>query len=222
MITGMVILAFGVVLLLGQMGVVNIHTLWRLWPLSIVFSGVMRLQDAHSMSHRVWGVVLICIGGLTQANCFGMFPYGIDKLWPLFIVGGGLSLILQSYEGKEDVVGMPGSANGNLNSFNVFGGTERRLKIKNFRGGQLFAVFGGFDIDLSESEIEGDTAVIDATAIFGGGQIRVPASWTVDVQGIGIFGGYEDSTRHMPFDGMPLKTLIVKGAAVFGGVEVKN
>jgi hypothetical protein len=42
------------------------------------------------------------------------------------------------------------------------------------------------------------------------------------VEGTGIFGGYEDSTLHNPPSGQPLKTLIVRGAAVFGGVEVKN
>jgi Cell wall-active antibiotics response 4TMS YvqF len=138
------------------------------------------------------------------------------------VIGGGRSLLFQAYRPGRSAVPGDLTNDGNLNSVNIFGGTERNVKDRNFRGGTLFACFGGFQIDLTQAEIEGERAVIDATAVFGGGEIRVPQSWNVMVEGMGIFGGYEDSTRHVPSDGQPKKTLIVRGAAVFGGVEVKN
>jgi len=39
---------------------------------------------------------------------------------------------------------------------------------KNFRGGRLVAVFGGIEIDLWQAEMEGDEAVLQIDAIFGG------------------------------------------------------
>jgi hypothetical protein len=41
------------------------------------------------------------------------------------------------------------------------------------------------------------------------------------IDGVGIFGGYSDKTIHPPSD-PPAKKLIIRGVAVFGGMEIKN
>jgi hypothetical protein len=109
-----------------------------------------------------------------------------------------------------------------VQTFSVFGGSERRINSKDFKGGNTFAFFGGFELDLSQADIDGSQAVIDSTVVFGGGEIRVPRTWTVIVKGVGIFGAYSDETHQETVAGAPTKTLIVKGMAVFGGVEIKN
>ena len=63
----------------------------------------------------------------------------------------------------------------------IFGGIKQRIAVKNFRGGRLLAICGGFDIDLTRADIEGQSAVIDASALMGGGEIRVPDSWIVEI-----------------------------------------
>ena len=84
-------------------------------------------------------------------------------------------------------------------------------------------MFGGYKVDFRHAEIHGDRAVLEANAFFGGGEIIVPEHWYVSMHGAGIFGGYTDKTRHFqPDPSKPTKTLIVKGLAMFGGVEVKN
>ena len=222
MITGASIVIIGALLLLSQLGIFHFQAIWRFWPLFLVVVGLSKLFEATAPSQRVWGGMMILIGSLLLAHYFGHFRYGIDQIWPLFVIGGGLSLLFQSYwtrkTGQYDSLG-PG---GSLNSVNVFGGTDRKIRDKNFRGGSAFACFGGFQLDFTQSEMEGDQAVLEATAIFGGGEIRVPTAWNVVVEGSGIFGGYEDSTQHNPVAGQGTKTLIVRGAAIFGGVEVKN
>jgi hypothetical protein len=78
-------------------------------------------------------------------------------------------------------------------------------------------------VDLVRADIEGEQAVLEANAVFGGGEIRVPENWLVVLQGVGVFGAYEDKTRHIQTDvSKPTKTLVVRGVAVFGGIEVKN
>jgi len=78
-------------------------------------------------------------------------------------------------------------------------------------------------VDLSRADMEGNEAYIEANAVFGGGEIRVPTSWKVVVQGMGVFGGYDDKSQYVQADpAAPSKTLYVRGVAVFGGVEVKN
>jgi len=120
-----------------------------------------------------------------------------------------------------------------LNEVNIFWGGKKKIIAKNFTGGEVVAIFGGYEIDLTEAEMAGDQIFIEAVNIFGGGEIRVPLGWEVYMQTVGIFGGCGDRTRHpdpvppgakYP-DGSPVpqpKRLIVKGVAIFGGLTVKH
>jgi len=65
--------------------------------------------------------------------------------------------------------------------------------------------------------------VLELNAVFGGIEAKVPESWSVIMKGAGVFGGFVDSTNQPDPRLYPSpKRLIVKGGAVFGGVEVKN
>ena len=84
-------------------------------------------------------------------------------------------------------------------------------------------LFGGIEVDLRDADMETPAVVLHANAVFGGIEIRVPDTWYVETRGQGVFGGYTDET--MPPDVVHYpnpKRLVVKGAAVFGGVVVKN
>jgi predicted membrane protein len=111
-----------------------------------------------------------------------------------------------------------------LNHVAIFGGFNKRVTAQNFRGGKLIALCGGYQVDLRKADIlPGETAVIEAIALMGGGEIKVPENWLVSMDGVGIFGGYSDESRQLPQDnGVPQKKLIVKGVAILGGVVVKN
>lgn len=104
----------------------------------------------------------------------------------------------------------------------IFGGIKQRIAVKNFRGGRLMAICGGFEIDLTRADIEGHSAVIDASALMGGGEIRVPETWIVEIRGVALLGGYTDETHQMIADAATAKHLIVKGIAALGGVVIKN
>ena len=100
---------------------------------------------------------------------------------------------------------------------------ERHITSKNFKSGTLSAILGGFEIDLSHADIEGEEAVIYADAIFGGGEIRIPDTWHVVIEGNALFGSFMDETRQRPPEaGAPVKRLIIRGTAVFGGVSIEN
>jgi hypothetical protein len=221
-ITGISIVVIGAVLLLAQIGVLHFEALWRFWPVIFIVIGLSKLVEATAPSQRMFGAMMMFIGALLLAHYLGHFRYGIDQLWPLFVIGGGLSLIFQSYwpGTRGDFSGL--TSDGGFRSVNVFGGTDRKFRDQNFKGGSVFACFGGFQLDFTQAEIQGDAALIEASAIFGGGEIRVPLTWNVIMEGSGVFGGYEDSTQHVAIEGKPAKTLVVRGVAVFGGVEVKN
>lgn len=221
LLSGLVIVTVGTVLLLDQFGYLDARVLWHFWPVIFIIAGIAKLTSSNYANPRIWGGFLILFGVILTLHEFGRFPVGIGHLWPLFIIVAGLLLMWQAYEAKHDANIATGDDAAHI--FSIFGGSEQHLNTQNFRGGQLFALFGGYQLDLTRAEIGGETAVLDATSLFGGGEIVIPRHWNVIMKGIGIFGGYGDETGKIPPDGTKApKTLVVKGVAMFGGVAVKN
>ena len=81
------------------------------------------------------------------------------------------------------------------------------------------------ELDLTESHIQGNEATLAITVIFGGVELRIPVGWQIAFRGAPIFGGVEDKTRTARVDDAAsgnLKTLVITGAVIFGGLEIKN
>jgi hypothetical protein len=79
------------------------------------------------------------------------------------------------------------------------------------------------EIDMRKAASTRDEILVEANALFGGVDLKVPENWNVTVRGSGIFGGYEDKTmdtRLAPDAKQP--HLIVNGFAIFGGVNIQN
>lgn len=107
-----------------------------------------------------------------------------------------------------------------LQEFAFMGGGDRVVRAQDFRGGEVTAIMGGFHIDLRGANIAGDSATIEIFTLWGGVDLRVPESWNVVVQGTPILGVFTTTGR--PVSAAPAtKTLVLKGTAIMGGVEVK-
>jgi hypothetical protein len=144
-------------------------------------------------------------------------------LLPLIFVIVGLRILTEGFRGRWPASAAAAGPGGVVNEWAVFGGGDRRISSE-FAGGQANAVFGGFNIDLRNSTMTGDTATIDVFCFCGGGEIRVPEGWNVVMRVVAIFGGTDDKSRHdvrSASDG-PGKTLVLTGFIVFGGLGVKN
>ncbi len=113
------------------------------------------------------------------------------------------------------------SSNDYIDSVNVFGGSHQTIYSKNFKGGEITAVFGGCDLNLTQADFEGEVT-IDITAIFGGCKIIVPPGWQVKSEVTAIFGGLDDKRSILPSPEGPTKLIIIKGIAMFGGVDIRN
>lgn len=101
----------------------------------------------------------------------------------------------------------------------VFGGSSRKGRWRVGRRTRAFACFGGVEIDLTEAVFQQQEIVINATAIFGGVDIRVPENVSLRGTGTGVFGGFDVKTYEAPDPAAPV--VVVTGFAVFGGVEAK-
>jgi len=231
---GLILIALGTLFLLGHMGIVDTGRLWKFWPLIIVVVGLVKFFKERS---QVGGAITIVVGVLLQLNQLGYLQLSWGSVWPLILIAAGIAMIWSRFEmpkipmppGNAGVAGM-GTVSGTssyetLNEYAMFGGIERRMHTNSFKGGSIVAVFGGVEVDFRTADIEGQEAVDYVEAVFGGIELRVPERWKVVFQGQSIFGGYTDETRPPLVDALgtgPRKTLILRGKAVFGGINVKN
>jgi predicted membrane protein len=108
-----------------------------------------------------------------------------------------------------------------IDSVNVFSGSHQNIVSKNLKGGEVVSVFGGCDLNLTHSNFEG-TIIIDVIAIFGGVKIIIPPTWEVKNEVTAVFGGIDDKRALMPYQGEVRKVVVLKGLALFGGVDIRN
>jgi hypothetical protein len=159
------------------------------------------------------------------AQSLGYLDIRIWDLWPAILIAMGIAMLFQTDLGAH--IGIVKEIRNERWGFTkesaVFSGGKRAIVDQNFKHAKYDAVFGGFEIDMRRANIEGDSAILDLNAVFGGIEVKIPESWSVVMKGAGVFGGYVDSTAQPDPRIYPNpKRLICKGGAVFGGVEIKN
>src|SRR5215469_8521371 len=197
LIFGLVIVAIGVLFLLDNFGF-PVSMVWRYWPVALIAIGLAKLIDSRETPGRTWGAILMIIGLVLIADEIHL-PFlnnvSLWNLWPLGLIAFGVIMLWNALEGKR-FSGIPTAWNPGtcrLNQFAVFGGGKRKI-IGDFKGGSIFAFCGGYELDLRKATMSADEAVLEANAMFGGFEIKVPETWSVTMQVAGIFGGHEDST----------------------------
>jgi predicted membrane protein len=224
--TGVLIALVGLVILLDNLNIVAASRLYRFWPLILVAFGLMYFFGRGS---RVWGAILVGFGVLLQLDQLAIIHLTWGILWGLGWIAVGVAVMWGSLVARRFRLPTPDlnvDPSTILSDNVVFGSIERRITTKDFRGGVATAIFGGIELDLTESEMQCAEARLETNAIFGGIELRVPYNWQVVSRGTPIFGGFVDKTRlrnNAPDSNDPQKkTLILTGSAIFGGVDVKN
>ena len=149
---------------------------------------------------------------------------GFYNLWPLLIIVFGLHILWRGL-GRSNVPyrGRISSSADVVKDFVIFGGSERRVDSQAFQGGDITAVFGGVELDLTRANMDTTTdAVLDIFVLFGGLDVRIPEDWEVSQEASAIFGGVDDKSHYMAPPGPGRKRLIIRGYALFGGIDIKN
>jgi len=109
-----------------------------------------------------------------------------------------------------------------VKSASLFSGITKKVVSKNFKGATISSVFGGNEINLSQADFTGE-AVIDITCVFGGVTLIVPSHWKVKSDLTSVFGGIDDQRPVMVLESISEdKVLVLKGACVFGGIEIHS
>jgi hypothetical protein len=171
---------------------------------------------------RVWGVVITFLGVVLSFPVLFGRDLEWNKIWPLFVIGWGLALLWGALESRRTRPAI-GSDLDSLNQWTIFGGGELQVSSRQFQGGELFAMFGGWNVDLRHADIKDSEATVEVNTICGGATLRVPEGWKVILKGAAIMGGFSDKSRPpRPEDDATAKRLYIRGTALCGGVEIKN
>jgi predicted membrane protein len=243
MIAGGLLIFLGVLFTLDNFGVVEAGDIFRYWPLFLVGFGLLKVAQARYSEQRLGGVVMIGIGSLLLLRTLHVISFHMRDVWPIaLVIGGGLLVWRSARRRDPDAVltsargQLPHSESGlapaeagggyTLNEFAFLGGGERIIRTPDFRGGEVTAVMGGFEIDLRGAGIVGDEAVLEVFTLWGGVEIRVPEDWIVQIQATPILGGISETVTGpavpAPPSSGPRKRLVIRGTAIMGGVEVKR
>jgi LiaF transmembrane domain len=240
MIIGLAIIAVGVLFLLRNVGILYFDDIGQYWPVILIVIGFSKLANTHSASSVTGGLIIGGIGTLFLLRNLGYIYGDIGQyIWPGILIAVGLMILMKHLDSAQDPGPAPpgpgssfppgsgftatSSGANYLHAECVFSGTKRKIETQDFLGGKITVVFGGAEIDLRNAGTKLAEVSIKAEAVFGGIELWVPAHWHTIVRGTGVFGGFEDKTfPAAPGGPANAPRLIVTGAAVFGGVVVKN
>ncbi len=220
---GLIILLIGLVMILRHAGVID----YDLYDFLISFKMLLVVLGVFIFftGNKGVGIVLLSIGGLL------IFPDVFENykqyFWPGILVVLGSSFILGSrfnpkkhgFGGNSDTV----TDNDFFDEFVIFGGREVSINSSDLKGGKSTVIFGGAEIDLRQSQLSASGVKIEVSTIFGGNTIKVPNDWTIINKVTTIFGGYSDTRLKDPtYAPNPNKTIVITGACIFGGTEIRN
>ena len=224
LIPAIIVIGIGVLFLLNNLNILYFSEWVRYWPVILIAIGLVKLVDADTPGGHAGGAILVGLGGIFLVQSLGYWNVALHDLWPLILIGAGLLMLFnrESWRGSISYRAPRIHAYGGMREGAVFGGGKRKINTQDFTGGHIDAVFSGYEIDLRGANMAADSATLKIGSVFSGVEIRIPETWSVVIQGDGVFGTITDKTVQPNPQTPGLKRLFIKGAAVFGSVEVKN
>ncbi|HYK04639.1 MAG TPA: DUF5668 domain-containing protein [Thermoanaerobaculia bacterium] len=207
---GALLLTVGIIFWLDRIGRLDARDYVEYWPVAVIVIGLAHLPQRRWFGAAVWtGVGVLFL--MRQLGFDTIAFWQLIGLWPLLISLGGVTLIRQALRPKPAGTMFSAAA--------VMAGNVLHVGSQEFAGADLVAVMGGCDVDLSSAKAPRGEIEIYALAFWGGIEIRVPRGWRVESHVAQILGGFEDKTVGAAENAT---TLIVRGSAIMGGIEVKH
>jgi predicted membrane protein len=191
------------------------------WPMLLVIIGLVMTLGS---TEKTGGIIVMAVGGffmipLVFRETFHMY----NMFWPSIFIIIGVIFIVTRRRGWNSVKTKGMIGDDYIDYVNVFSGGERQIVSQNFRGGKVSAVFGGIELDLTKARMAPGRNEIEIACVFGGATIIVPDNWYVTIEVTPVLGGFSDSRKLSPGRTVdPSSQLVLRGAVVFGGGEVKS
>jgi predicted membrane protein len=222
-IIGVVLVLVGLFLVMRNTGIFPDfidHVIFS-WPMLLVAIGLIMTLGA---SEKTSGVIVMAVGGFFLIPMiFRETFHAYNMFWPSIFIIIGVIFIATKRKGWNTATSKGVTGDDYIDSVNIFGGGERQIISENFKGGKVSAVFGGMELDLTKAKLATGRNEIEIACVFGGVTFIVPDDWNVSIEVTPVLGGFNDSRKLIPgriVDSS--KQLVIKGAVVFGGGELKS
>ena len=221
---GTIIILIGALYLLKTLDLINLdvsHIIFS-FPFVLFAIGIIILLNSRG---KLLGILLTLVGALfLLPRIYPNIELNNDIIFPVILIAFGIHMLFKrkihinrshNYQWKT-------VDNNYIDDVAIFGGGHKTIISENFKGGNITAVFGGSEIDLTQCKLAEGDVIIDVEMIFGGTTIMVPKEWNVRVNITPIFGGFSNKVFRNPVTPIDsTRTLIIKGVAIFGGGEIK-
>jgi predicted membrane protein len=193
------------------------------WPMLLVCIGLVMTLGA---SEKTAGVIVMAVGGFFLIPMiFRETFHAYNMFWPsIFIIIGIIFIVSKRGNWNKANLNSKGIVGDDyIDYVNVFSGGERQIVSENFRGGRISAVFGGMELDLTKAKLAPGRNELEIACVFGGATFIVPDEWNISIEVTPVLGGFSDSRKLIPGRTVDTtKQLVIKGAVVFGGGEIKS
>ena len=190
-----------------------------IWPIALILVGVGTAAKERKID--LWNILIAFIGLWFLLLNLNIINNDYKEIfWPIIIILVGLSIFINAIKIKKNREIVKTISNNKALNYNaVFSGIEEKIITKDFKGANIYAVFGGVDLDLREIEIK-DDVVINVTSIFGGTDLFLPENkYNIKVTNNSIFGGTENKNKSEHQENR--KTIYINAVSVFGGTDIK-
>jgi hypothetical protein len=121
---------------------------------------------------------------------------------------------------ERPAIQLPGKVRSRDFMVGIFGGGSRRGRWSPAQKINGLAIFGGVELDFREAILPPDGVDVTVVAIMGGVEVIVPPGVNVEMGGIAIMGGFDQSGDDTVEPDPRAPTIRVNGLALMGGVNV--
>jgi len=220
---GVVLVLVGLFLVMRNTGIFPSfidHVIFS-WPMLLVTIGL--IITVGSSGGKTSGVIVMAVGAFFLIPHIFRETFDMNIFWPAIFIIIGVIFIATRHRGWNSVTSKGIIGDDYVDYVNIFSGGERQVTSENFKGGKVTAIFGGLELDLTKAKLAPGRSELEVACIFGGATFIVPDDWAVNIEITPVLGGFSDSRKLSPGRTVdPTKQLVIKGAVVFGGGEVKS
>lgn len=225
LIIGIILMLAGGLLLLDTFDITQLpirHYIFS-WKTLLIAIGVVILI---TKERATAGYVLIGLGVIFWLPSLVNDSVALHQIfWPAILIGIGVVIITrrgQHARRHRVSTGNKESSSDYIDDISILGGGTKIIQSKNFKGGDITAIFGGSEFSFREAELSPDGCTIDVFTMFGGSKLIIPDNWVVKSDMFSIFGGFNDKRLVRAEEGEQANVLYLKGAVIFGGIEIKS
>ena len=153
MIFGLVLVACGLMWTLENLGVPGVEEITRWWPAVLVVYGFVRITGLDGTRRVASGTLVLLIGGYMLLREFDLVHVSIFRLWPVWMIVVGTTLLWRSM--SPGMSHDPGDRSAYPRPFAFMGGNTRKVESQDFVGLEATAVMGGVEADLTGARPRG-------------------------------------------------------------------